>query len=106
MNNTTILPDGSAFSVATILTKEESLALPLEKRPLCFRLPSKMYHDVWEAVGAASMCWQASLSRELFDAVKAEKVAVDLCFKLAQELERLGITYESSGGFKEAAKSP
>lgn len=93
MSKTTILPDGSAFSTATILSREEAMALPPKDRPLCYRLPSKMYHDVWEAVGAASLCWEPKPTG-VFDAEQASKFATELCFKLAEELERLGITYE------------
>lgn len=78
-----------------ILTKEEALALPPAKRPISFRLPSKIYHDVFETVGQASMCWEPKPSSEVFNAELASDVAVGLCFKIAAELERMGITYES-----------
>lgn len=42
---------------ATILSRDEIALLPQAERPLNHRLPSKIYHDVFEAVGAASMCW-------------------------------------------------
>lgn len=80
---------------ATIMSKEEAMLLPVEKRPLCFRLPSDLYHAIFEAVGAASMCWKSKPSEEVFDAtdevfdaMKAEKIAVDLCFKVAEALEK------------------
>lgn len=91
--NTPILPDGSSYFVSEVMSKEEALALPLEDRPLCFRLPSKIYHDVFEAVGAASMCWQPRPTTEVFNPDEATRVAVALCFKIAAELERMGITY-------------
>lgn len=80
---------------AIIYSKEEVLAMPPEKRPLNFRLPSKIYTDVFEAVGAASLCWKPKPTNEVFDTEKASNVAVELCFKIASELERMGITYES-----------
>jgi len=84
----TILPDGSAFFTSTILSKEEALALPLNERPLNYRISSEIYHAVFEAIGAASMCWQPKPSFEVFDSAMAEKIAVDLCFKIANELEK------------------
>ncbi len=87
----TKLPDGSAFFTATIMSKEEAMALPLAQRPICYRISSEMYHAVFEAVGAASMCWQPRPGKEVFDTSEAEKVAIDLCFKIANEIEsRLG----------------
>lgn len=35
------------------------------------------------------MCWQPKPSKEVFDSSSAEKVAVGLCFKVADETERL-----------------
>lgn len=78
---------------ATIYSKEEALAMNPKDRPLCFRLPSKMYHDIFETVGAASLCWNPKPKGE-FDSNQASKFAVELGFKIAEELERLGITYE------------
>ena len=87
MNKTTKLPDGSTFSTATIMSEEEAMALPVKERPLCYRLSSDIYHSVWEAIGAASMCWTPRPNDETFDAEKASKIAVDLCFKIANEIE-------------------
>lgn len=87
MNNTTILPDGSAFSTAVILSKDEAMALPLKERPICYRLSSKMYHDVWEALGAASMTFNKDAGNEVFNTEQASKIAVDLLFKIANEKE-------------------
>lgn len=84
----TILPDGSAFSVATIMSKDEALALPLNQRPICYRISSEMYHAVFEAVGAASMCWSPLPGKQVFASEQASKIAVDLCFKIANELEK------------------
>lgn len=83
----TKLPDGSAFFTATIMSKEEAMALPLNKRPLNYRISSDMYHAVFEAIGAASMCWQPLPGDQVFDSSRAEKIAVQLCFKIANELE-------------------
>ena len=84
--NTTILPDGSAFSTATILTKEEAMALPVEQRPLNYRISSEIYTAVFEAIGAASMCWEP-IPTGVFDSTNASQVATDLCFKIAKEIE-------------------
>ncbi len=58
------------------------MRLPLEKRPLCYRISSEMYHAVFEAIGAATTCGGKQL-----DAEKAANIAVDLCFKIAREIE-------------------
>ena len=83
----TKLPDGSAFFTATVMSKEEAMALPLKERPLCHRISSELYHAVFEAIGSASMCWNPRPSSEVFHSEEASKVAVDLCFKFANELE-------------------
>lgn len=83
----TQLPDGSAFFTSTVLSKEEAMALPLKERPLCFRISSEIYHAVFEAIGAASMCWKPRPGNEVFSSEEASKVAVDLCFKIANEIE-------------------
>lgn len=87
MNSTTVtkLPDGSAFFTADIMSREEAMALPLEERPLCYRISSEMYHAVFEAIGEASMCWNPRPS-EVFDSEQASGVAVRLCFKIAEEI--------------------
>ncbi len=84
----TELPDGSGCCTATILSHEEAMALPLSKRPLNYRMPGDLYHAVWEAVGAASMCWDPRPDNCVFDNSAAEKVAMDLCFKIAEELDK------------------
>jgi hypothetical protein len=89
VSNTTILPDGSAFFTALVMTKEEAMKLPVNKRPICYRVSSKIYHDVFEAIGAASMCWDTCPSKEVFQAEKASEIAVDLLFKIAEEIESL-----------------
>lgn len=88
MNGITKLPDGSAFCTADVMSKEEAMLLPPHKRPICFRVSSEIYHSVFEAIGAASMCWQPHPSTEEFDSEKATKLAVDLLFKIANELEK------------------
>lgn len=83
----TELPDGSGCFTATIMSKEDAMALPVKKRPICFRISSEIYHAVFEAVGAASMCWNPRPSNQVFSVEEAEKIAVDLCFKIAEEVE-------------------
>ena len=87
MNKITKLPDGSAFSTATIMSREEAMKLPLKMRPVCFRISSEMYHAVYEAIGAASMCWKPKPGKEVFFSEKASQIAMDLCFKIADEIE-------------------
>jgi hypothetical protein len=84
----TELPDGSGCCTATIMSNEEAMALPLKERPLNHRISSEIYHAVFEAIGAASMCWKPRPSSAVFDSSAAEKLAVDLCFKIANELEK------------------
>ena len=67
---------------AVILSQDEIAQLPQAKRPLNFRISSRIYHAVWEHIGAASL----HPSPE-----HIEKEAIDLCFKIAEELERLNI---------------
>jgi hypothetical protein len=74
---------------ATIMTKEEAMALPVEQRPICFRISSEMYHAVFQAIGAASLCWDPKPSNNVFDSTAASKIATDLCFKIAEEREKL-----------------
>ena len=78
-------------STVTILSKEEIAKLPQAGRPMCYRVTSEIYHKVFEAVGAASLCWNPKPNRLVFDASTAEKIATDLCFQIADELERLGV---------------
>ena len=84
----TKLPDGSAFFTADIMSEAEAMALPLEKRPICYRISSEMYHAVYEAIGAASMCWNPRPSNEVFDSERASNLAMNLCFKIANEVEK------------------
>lgn len=88
MSKISKLPDGSAFFTQTVLSQEEAMALPLKDRPLCYRLSSEMYHAVFEAIGEASMCWKPRPDKQVFESEHAAKVATDLCFKIAKELEK------------------
>jgi len=74
---------------ATILTKEEAMALPVAQRPLCYRISSELYTAVFEAIGEASMCWEPRPGQQVFSAEKASDVAVRLCFKIADEFEKI-----------------
>ena len=85
--NITKLPDGSAFFIADVVSKDEAMKLPIKQRPLCFRISSEIYHAVFEAVGAASMCWNPRPSKEVFSSEEASQIAVDLCFTIANEIE-------------------
>lgn len=73
---------------AVIMSREEAMALPLAKRPICFRISSEMYHAVFEAIGAASMCWKPRPQKEVFDSEEASDLAIKLCFKIAEEMEK------------------
>lgn len=64
------------------------MALPLKERPLCFRLSSEIYLAVFESVGTASMCWEPRPTG-VFEMRFAEKVAADLCFKIADGMDAL-----------------
>jgi len=88
MSKITKLPDGSAFWVTTVMSKKEAMKLPLKKRPLCFRISSEMYHAVFASIGQASLCWIPAPSKEVFDSERASNLAVELCFKIADEIEK------------------
>lgn len=99
----------SMNKTSVILSHDEAALLPQKDRPLNFRITSRMYHDVWEAVGHASMCWQPPPSIEVFDTEEAGRCAVDLCFKLAEELERLGVDparINPNAGLQNPAQAP
>lgn len=70
---------------AIIMSEAEAMALPQSKRPLCFRVPPAIYTAVWEHIGLAS---------NESDTEVLSNCAVDLLFKIASELERLGVTTE------------
>lgn len=89
MKKVTKLPDGSGCFTANVMSKDEAMKLPLKERPICFRISSEMYHAVFEAIGAASMCWKPRPGKEVFASEKASKIAIDLCFKIAEELEKI-----------------
>jgi len=84
----TELPDGSGCFTATILSEEEAMALPIKQRPLNHRISSEMYHAVFESIGHASTTWNTGAGNEVFDSEAAAKIAVDLCFKIANEAEK------------------
>ncbi len=86
-NSVTKLPDGSACFTSNIMSEAEAMALPLKDRPICFRISSEIYHSVFNAIGAASMCWEPKPGDMVFNSEEASKIAVDLCFKIAEEIE-------------------
>lgn len=98
MNNITKLPDGSAFFTADVMSDREAMALPIDKRPICYRISSEMYHSVFEAIGAASMCWNPRPTTEVFSSEEASKIAIDLCFKIAHEKESACSTLTQNAG--------
>ena len=73
----------------TVMSKEEAMALPPKERPLCYRINERIFTAVHEAVGAASICWNPRPSAEIFATEEASKVAADLCFLIANEMDRL-----------------
>lgn len=83
------LPDGSGCFTAEIMSKEEAMKLPPNKRPICFRISSRMYHDTFQAIGAASMTFNKDAGNEVFNSEAASKIAVDLCFVIAEEIEKV-----------------
>lgn len=85
----TELPDGSGCFTATVMSQEEAMALPRGKRPLCYRIPGSTYVAIFEAVGAASMCWNPRPGDAVFDSTQAEAVAVTLCFTIADDMDKL-----------------
>lgn len=66
------------------------MRLPLKERPICFRISSEMYCAVFEAIGAASLCWKPRSEKGAweFASEDANRISVDLCFKIADEVER------------------
>jgi hypothetical protein len=87
-NEITKMPDGSAFFTAEVMSKEEAMALPLKNRPICYRISSKIYHAVFTAIGQASMCWKPRPGSEVFASEEASKIALELCFEIAEEIEK------------------
>lgn len=81
-------------ATATIYSKEEALAMKPQERPMCYRVPSKIYHGAFEVVGSASLCWQPRPTG-VFSSEEAEKFTVDFLFNVAAELEKAGLTYEN-----------
>lgn len=70
------------------MSKDEAMKLPVEQRPLCFRISSEIYHAVFETVGEASTCWKDGfIPTGEFDSERASTIATNLCFKIAKELE-------------------
>lgn len=77
---------------AIIYSKEEALLMAPKDRPMCYRVPGEIYVAVFEAVGAASLCWEPKPTG-VFDPEQAEKFAVELLFKIAGVLEQMDMTY-------------
>lgn len=84
----TKLPDGSAFCTGTIMSEKEAMALPVNKRPICYRISSEMYTAVFESIGEASMAWKPIPGKQIFQTEKASDIALKLCFKIAKEIEK------------------
>ena len=94
---TTILPDGSAFNTATIMSREEAMKLPIAMRPICFRVSEEIYTATFENMGAASMCWNPKPSTEVFDAELCSNYVMKLLFKIAQENEERALASYKQG---------
>lgn len=91
-SDVTKLPDGSAFFTATVMSKAEAMNLPVKERPICpicFRISSKIYDAVFQAINSASMAWNPRPGNQVFDSEEAFKIATDLCLKIAEEIESL-----------------
>ena len=84
----TKLPDGSGCFTTTIMSEDEAMALPIKQRPLNHRISGEIYHAVFDAIGEASTTWKTEMGNEVFNSTAAEKIAVDLCFKIANEAEK------------------
>lgn len=82
-------PDWQEVAFVQAWAREEAIALPFRKRPLNYRLPGDLYHAVFDAVGTASMCWIPRPGDQVFDSSEAEMVAVNLCLKIAGEMDDL-----------------
>lgn len=70
------------------MSKDEAMKLPVKDRPLNYRISSEIYHAVFEAIGEASMQWSPRPTG-VFDSEGASRVAVKLCFKIAEDQEKL-----------------
>jgi len=80
--------EGYIMSItAEVMTEEEAMKLPVEKRPLCYRISSEMYHTIFEEIGAATMCWEPRPNNQGFRPEEASDCAVRLAFKVAGEME-------------------
>lgn len=84
----TVLPDGSACFTAEIMSREEAMKLPPNKRPLNYRISSEMYVAVWDAIGQATNCYDPIPYINTFKPEQAADIVVKLCFKIAEELEK------------------
>lgn len=86
---------------ATIYSKAEAKAMAPKDRPICFRVTSKIYNAAFEAAGHASVCWSPKPGKEcVFDSDEASKAALAFCFAVAEELERLGVSFERVNEYK------
>lgn len=90
----------------TIYSIDEVRMMQPKDRPMCYRVPSGIYHAVFEAVGAASLCWEPKPTG-VFAVEQAEKFAVELLFKIAEVLEQMDMTYgEWPDSFKSQNETP
>lgn len=76
------------MKTTVIMSNEEAMALPLKDRPICYRISSEIYIAIFEHIGEASMAWNPKPSNEVFNSEMASDVAVRLCFKVAEEVEK------------------
>lgn len=66
----------------TIISKEEALKLPPNQRPLCHRIPEKVYMGIWDAVAAAS---------NTTDPEVHAAIALTLSLLIAEQFEAHGV---------------
>jgi hypothetical protein len=72
-----------------IITREEAMRLPVQERPLCYRISEEIYMAVWDAVGQATQCYNNPPPDSELLPEKVSKLVVTLCFKIAEELEKV-----------------
>jgi flavin-dependent dehydrogenase len=71
-----------------MVEEEEVFGISCDGRPaLSERMSSRLFHAVHQAVGDASMCWDNIDGAGTFEAMRAGKIAFELCHLIADEIE-------------------